>query len=45
MGYKASGEPVSLTFVGSSFSERKLLELGYAFEQLTKARKIPENYK
>lgn len=45
MGYKASGEPVSLTFIGSPFSERKLLELGYAFEQLTKARKIPENYK
>jgi amidase len=45
MGYKDSGEPVSLTFIGPPFSERKLLELGYAFEQLTKARKIPENYK
>jgi len=44
MGYKKSGEPVSLTLVGKTFSERKLLEIGYAFEQLTKARKIPENY-
>ena len=44
MGYKKSGEPVSLTLVGKPFSERKLLEIGYAFEQLTKARKIPENY-
>lgn len=44
MGYKDSGEPISLTFVGLPFSERKLLEIGYAFEQLTKARKIPINY-
>jgi amidase len=45
MGYKESGEPISLTFIGKPFSERKLLEIGYAFEQLTKARKMPENYK
>lgn len=45
MGYKTTGEPVSLTFVGKPLSERKLLEIGYAFEQLTKVRKIPENYK
>jgi amidase len=44
MGYKKSGEPISLTFIGVPFSERKLLEIGYAFEQLTKVRKIPENY-
>lgn len=44
MGYKKSGEPISLTFIGVPFSERKLLEIGYAFEQLTKARKIPKNY-
>lgn len=44
MGYKASGEPISLTFVGKPFSERKLLEIGSAFEDLTKARKLPENY-
>ena len=45
MGYKESGEPVSLTFVGKPFSERKLLEIGFAFEQLTKVRKMPENYR
>jgi amidase len=44
MGYKNSGEPVSLTFIGAPFSERKLLEIGYAFEQLTKVRKMPKNY-
>ena len=44
MGYKKSGEPISLTFVGVPFSEDKLLSLGYAYEQLTKARKIPKNY-
>lgn len=44
MGYKTSDEPISLTFIGIPFSERKLLEIGYAFEQLTKARKMPKNY-
>ena len=44
MGYKKSGEPISLTFIGAPFSERKLLEIGYAFEQLTKVRKMPKNY-
>jgi len=44
MGYKESGEPVSLTFIGLPFSERKLLEIGYAFERLTKVRKMPKNY-
>lgn len=44
MGYKKSGEPVSLTIIGLPFSERNLLEIGYAFEQLTKVRKMPKNY-
>ena len=44
MGYKESGEPISLTFVGRPFSERRLLEIGYAFEQATKVRKLPKNY-
>ena len=44
MGYKNSGEPISLTFIGKPFTESKLLKIGYAFEQLTKSRKIPENY-
>ncbi|MDC1533288.1 amidase family protein [Polaribacter sp.] len=44
MGYKESGEPISLTFIGKPFTELKLFELGYAFEQLTKARKMPKKY-
>lgn len=44
MGYKESGEPISLTFVGLPKTEGKLLILGYAFGQLTKVRKLPENY-
>ncbi len=44
MGYKTSGEPISLTFIGIPYSERKLLEISYAFEQLTKVRKMPKNY-
>jgi amidase len=44
MSYKKSGEPISLTFIGTPISEIKLLEIGYAFEQLTKVRKMPKNY-
>ena len=44
MAYKKSGEPVSLTFIGLPFSERKLLGIGAAFEQLTNVRRMPENY-
>ena len=45
MGYMDDGEPMNLTFIAEPFSEQKLLQLGYAFEQLTKVRKLPENYK
>ncbi len=45
MGYKEDGEPVNMTFIGTPFSEQKLLQVGYAFEKLMKARKLPENYK
>ncbi|MDG1321035.1 MAG: amidase family protein, partial [Polaribacter sp.] len=44
MGYKESGEPISLTFIGKPFTELKLLALGSAFEQLTKTRKMPKKY-
>ena len=44
MGFKETGEPISLTFIGKPFSEKTLLAIGYAFEQLTKARKAPVNY-
>ena len=41
MGYKESGEPISLTFIAKTFQEDKLLKIGYAFEQATKVRKGP----
>ncbi len=45
MGYKNTGEPISLTFIAKSYQEQKLLQLGYAFEQLTKIRRLPVDYK
>ncbi|MEJ1223958.1 amidase family protein [Sediminicola sp. 1XM1-17] len=45
MGYKETGEPISLTFIAKQFQEDKLLELGRAYEAGTKVRKMPENYK
>ncbi|MEM6965928.1 MAG: amidase family protein [Bacteroidota bacterium] len=45
MGYKDSGEPISLTFIGKTYEEDKLLKMGYAFEQATQVRKIPKGYR
>ncbi len=45
MGYRPNGEPVGITFIARPFDEDKLLKLGYAYEQATKARKLPEAYK
>ena len=45
MGYKTNGEPIGITFIARPFEEDKLLKIGYAFEQATKSRKIPEAYK
>ncbi|WP_340065407.1 amidase family protein [Ascidiimonas aurantiaca] len=44
MGYKSSGEPANLTFIGKPFSENSLLSIGFAFEKSTRARKIPPSY-
>lgn len=44
MGYKTSGEPISLTFIAKPFEEANLLQFGYAFEQLLPARKQPSLY-
>ncbi|NVN19578.1 amidase [Muricauda sp. HICW] len=44
MGYKTDGEPESLTFIGKPFTEAHLLRIGKAFEQLNRARKMPEAY-
>jgi amidase len=40
MGY-VSGLPVGLSFMGPAWSEAKLLSLGYAFEQMSRARRNP----
>ncbi len=45
MGYKKSGEPIGLTIISEPFSELKLLEIGKAFEDLSKIRKIPKAFK
>ncbi|PKA82408.1 amidase [Ulvibacter sp. MAR_2010_11] len=45
MGYKPSGEPISLTLIGSPFSEQSLLSMGYSIEKSLNARRIPEAYK
>ncbi len=44
MGYNDKGEPKGLTFIAKPFSEDKLLQLGSAYEQVSKERKAPENY-
>ncbi len=45
MGYRPTGIPVGITFIARPFTEDKLLKIGYAFEQATKSRKMPEGYK
>jgi amidase len=44
MGYRETGEPAGLTFIGKPFQEEKLLDLGHAFEELTRARQLPPDY-
>ncbi|MEM9077383.1 MAG: amidase family protein [Bacteroidota bacterium] len=44
MGYKTSGEPISLTFIAKQFQEAKLYDLGMAYESVIKVRKTPEGY-
>ncbi len=44
MGYKTSGEPISLTFIAKQFQEAKLYDLGMAYETIVKARRAPESY-
>jgi amidase len=44
MGYKNSGEPISLTFIGKSFKEAELLRLGAAYEKAFKQRKMPVGF-
>lgn len=40
-GFTSDRLPVTISFFGTAFSEPKLLALGHAFEQATKARRLP----
>jgi amidase len=40
-GFTGDRLPVAISFTGPAFSEAKLLALGYAFEQATRARRLP----
>ena len=40
-GFTSDQLPVGLSFFGPAFSEARLLALGYAFEQATRARRRP----
>ena len=42
MGYRKSGIPSNLTFIGPSYSENNLYQYGYSYERLTRKR-IPPN--
>ncbi|WP_224489257.1 amidase family protein [Robertkochia flava] len=44
MGYRNDGEPAGITLIGLPYSEPELLQLGYAIEQVLKARKSPSKY-
>ncbi len=37
-----SGLPIGLSFIGAANTEKALIEIGYAFEQATRARRSPE---
>lgn len=45
MGYTDNGQPTGLTFIARPYEEDKLLKIGYAFEQATKSRIMPDEYK
>jgi len=40
-GFTGDALPVGISFFGPAFSEPKLLSLGYSFEQITHARRLP----
>jgi len=40
-GYTPEGEPVGITFAGTAYSEPLLIQVAYAFEQMTAYRKQP----
>jgi len=42
-GYRESGEPYGLTFVGKYLDDQELIKLAYSYEQHTLVRKVPAN--
>ena len=42
-GFTTNGLPVGISFFGPAFSEPRLLALGYAYEQATRALRLPVN--
>jgi amidase len=40
-GFSTEDLPIGISFIGQAFSEPRLLGIGYAFEQATKARRLP----
>jgi amidase len=40
-GFSTEDLPIGISLLGPAFSESRLLALGYAFEQATKARRLP----
>ncbi|AST89942.1 amidase [Sutcliffiella cohnii] len=41
-GYTSEGKPLGVTFTAGAFEEGKLIQIGYAYEQATQHRKVPE---
>jgi len=44
MGYQEDNRPMGLTFIAPALSEAQLLELAYAYEQISKMRKTPVDF-
>lgn len=42
-GFTTDDLPVGISFMGPAFSEARLLAIGFSFEQVTKARRLPVN--
>ncbi len=40
-GYDKNGEPIGVVLVGKQFGEKELFNIGYAYEQQSKNRKLP----
>ena len=42
-GYTKENLPIALQFLGKSFSDQRLLQIAYGYEQATKKRKSPSS--